>query len=144
MEVDLPSLFAGRRDQVIQAVSSLHTHGEVPIIFGDRGLGKSSLAVQLQRIALGDLDLLAQFDREDLGFADDETFLALAKVHDEMIRAYRAADWATAAEKLAWCREHGGGLPLTKLYDIYAERLASHPVVTDATQWDGIYEALEK
>lgn len=75
---------------------------------------------------------------------DDETFLALAKVHDEMIRAYRAADWATASEKLAWCREHGGGLPLARLYDIYAERLASHPAVTDAAQWDGIYEALEK
>jgi adenylate cyclase len=75
---------------------------------------------------------------------DDETFLALAKVHDEMIRAYRAADWATAAEKLAWCREHDGGLPLAKLYDIYAERLADHPVVTDAAQWDGIYDALEK
>ncbi len=65
-------------------------------------------------------------------------------LHDEMIRAYRAANWATAAEKLARCREHGGGLPLAKLYDIYAERLASHPVVTDAAQWDGVYEALEK
>ena len=82
--------------------------------------------------------------RGDVALHDDDKFLALAKVHDEMIRAYRAADWAMASEKLARCRERGGDLPLAKLYDIYAERLANHPVVTDAAQWDGIYEASEK
>ena len=61
-----------------------------------------------------------------------------------MIRAFCAADRATASEKLAGCREHGSDLPLVKLYDIYAERRDSHSVVTDAAQWDGIYEARGK
>lgn len=40
--------------------------GTCPIIYGDRGLGKSSLALQMVRIAMGDTVLL-----EHLGFADD-------------------------------------------------------------------------
>ncbi len=101
------------------------------------------LGVKGQRV---DLVALRARDVEDIDGAlhDDDKFLSLAKVHDEMIRAYRAVDWATASEKLAGCREHGSDLPLAKLYDIYAERLASPPVVTDAAQWDGIYEAREK
>ncbi len=76
--------------------------------------------------------------------AGDERFAALAKVHDEMIRAYRAADWATAEFKLAWCRAHRGELPLETLYDVYEERLASHPPIRDTSEWDGVYEAARK
>ena len=46
-ETDRPALFAGRQSQVEQLARSLHTAGEIPIIYGDRGLGKSSLAIQI-------------------------------------------------------------------------------------------------
>jgi adenylate cyclase len=75
---------------------------------------------------------------------EDESFAALAEAHGEMIQAYRGADWARAAERLAWCRARGDGLPLARLHEIYAERLASHPTIQDVDQWDGVYEALQK
>ena len=61
-----------------------------------------------------------------------------------MIRACRAADWARAGERLGWCRTRTDGLPLAKLYDIYAERLAGHRTILDIDQWDGVYEAQQK
>ncbi len=75
---------------------------------------------------------------------EDERFAGLVDSHDEMIGAYRAADWATAGHALARCRERVGDLPLGKLYAIYEERLASHPVIQDVAEWDGVYEALQK
>ena len=57
-ELDEPSRFAGRRAQVLALADALQTKGSVPLIFGDRGLGKSSLAVQGQLIAMGDDALL--------------------------------------------------------------------------------------
>jgi Cdc6-like AAA superfamily ATPase len=57
-ELDDPALFAGRTLQVIELTQALHAEGACPIIYGDRGLGKSSLALQAQRIAMGDPSLL--------------------------------------------------------------------------------------
>lgn len=59
--MDDPSLFAGRSEQIEEIARALHSAGACPIIYGDRGLGKSSLALQGIRIALGDRELL---DRE--------------------------------------------------------------------------------
>ena len=80
----------------------------------------------------------------DTTLREDEGFAALAEAHGEMIQAYRGADWARAGERLAWCRTRTDGLPLAKLYDIYAERLAGHPTILDIDQWDGVYEAQQK
>jgi Cdc6-like AAA superfamily ATPase len=57
-ELDDPALFAGRSAQVLELTQALHAEGSCPIIYGDRGLGKSSLALQVQRIAMGDPSLL--------------------------------------------------------------------------------------
>jgi Cdc6-like AAA superfamily ATPase len=63
-ELDDPELFAGRRAQVVELTKALHSSGSCPIIYGDRGLGKSSLALQVQRIAMGDPSLLELQDAE--------------------------------------------------------------------------------
>ena len=51
-ELDDQALFAGRSAQVLELTQALHAEGSCPIIYGDRGLGKSSLALQVP-LALG-------------------------------------------------------------------------------------------
>lgn len=59
--MDHPAGFAGRRKQILGLVDSLISTGACPIIYGERGLGKTSIAYQLARIALGDVELLEEF-----------------------------------------------------------------------------------
>jgi Cdc6-like AAA superfamily ATPase len=94
-ELDDPALFAGRSMQVVELTKAMHAEGSCPIIYGDRGLGKSSLALQAQRIAMGDPSLLQlqetapaprltdvpslQFDNagvEEWAFSQEESYLA--------------------------------------------------------------------
>lgn len=53
-----PKIFAGREAEVLALTDAMITEGLCPLIYGDRGLGKSSLAYQTARIALGDNSLL--------------------------------------------------------------------------------------
>jgi hypothetical protein len=53
-----PARFAGRRDQIEQAYLTLISEGTNVAIVGSRGVGKSSLARQVGRIATGSVDLL--------------------------------------------------------------------------------------
>ena len=73
--LDDPSLFAGRRDQVIDLAQSLHEVGACPIIYGARGLGKSSLAFQAKRIAMGDVTLLEDYGERRWAIGEDDTYL---------------------------------------------------------------------
>lgn len=57
-EIDDIERFAGRQDKVETAYLSLLTEGANLAIIGNRGIGKSSLARQLIRIAEGSTDLL--------------------------------------------------------------------------------------
>jgi Cdc6-like AAA superfamily ATPase len=75
-ELDDPGLFAGRSHQVIQLAQALHTEGSCPIIYGDRGLGKSSLALQAQRIAMGDVELLQDQGAPQWTFGEEDSYLA--------------------------------------------------------------------
>jgi len=63
--MDLPSQFAGRKDEIESLVDTLYVDGTCPIIYGDRGLGKTSLALQIERIALGDTELLDELGPSD-------------------------------------------------------------------------------
>lgn len=74
-ELDDPERFAGREKQVRELADSLHVAGSVPLIYGDRGLGKSSLALQLRRIAMGDIELLSDLDSERLAVGPDEFYM---------------------------------------------------------------------
>lgn len=75
-EIEDPFRFAGRAKQVKDLTDSLGIVRSVPLVHGDRGLGKSSLAVQLTRIAKGDVDLLAELDLKRLALKEHERFIA--------------------------------------------------------------------
>lgn len=72
----LPSQFAGRKDEIQTLVDTLHEEGSCPIIFGDRGIGKSSTAIQIERIALGDVELLDEYGLSDRALHPNERFIA--------------------------------------------------------------------
>jgi hypothetical protein len=72
--MDLPAQFAGRKEEVETLVDALYVDGTCPIIYGDRGLGKTSLALQLERIALGDTELLDELDLSDRILPIDNRF----------------------------------------------------------------------
>jgi hypothetical protein len=74
--MDEPSLFAGRSQQIELVARGLHTDRACPIVFGDRGLGKSSIALQAQRIATGDVELLGRLGLERWGFDEDTCYVA--------------------------------------------------------------------
>lgn len=74
-EADDPDRFAGREDQVATLVDGLHTIGSTPLIYGHRGLGKSSLALQIDRIAMGETTLLNAIGRPGLALIESQQFL---------------------------------------------------------------------
>jgi Cdc6-like AAA superfamily ATPase len=59
-EIDSPARFAGRRQAISDCYSSLIAEGSSIAIIGNRGIGKSSLARQILRIAQGDKSLLGR------------------------------------------------------------------------------------
>jgi Cdc6-like AAA superfamily ATPase len=75
-KMDDPAFFAGRADQVKQLTDSLHIPGSCPVIYGNRGLGKTSLATQAMYIAEGNNALLNTLGLEDRALDADNQFLA--------------------------------------------------------------------
>ncbi len=70
-EITDASRFAGRKEYVESAFYALLTEGTNIAIIGNRGIGKSSLAMQLQEISGGKNDLLRKLkinDNENLDF----------------------------------------------------------------------------
>jgi hypothetical protein len=76
IELDDPALFAGRRSQVTELARNLHILGTCPVIYGARGLGKSSLALQAQRIAMGDITLLEDYGEDQWALEEGDTYIA--------------------------------------------------------------------
>jgi hypothetical protein len=56
--LEAPELFSGREIALAELAESLHDSGSIPVIYGDRGLGKTSLANQHALMARGDEVLL--------------------------------------------------------------------------------------
>jgi hypothetical protein len=69
-----PSGFAGRKKELQMLVDDLLTDGTIPVICGERGVGKTSLANQLARIAEGDAELLQRIDRDDVRLDADNCY----------------------------------------------------------------------
>jgi Cdc6-like AAA superfamily ATPase len=61
-EIEAPERFAGRKSSVERAYLALLAEGAHIALVGNRGIGKSSLARQLIRIAQGDDELLHKLD----------------------------------------------------------------------------------
>lgn len=74
-EVDDPDFFAGRASELARLTDSLHMIGSTPIIYGDRGLGKTSLALQTRYIAMGDNELLESSGLQDRALDDEDQYL---------------------------------------------------------------------
>jgi Cdc6-like AAA superfamily ATPase len=74
--LDDPFLFTGRQDQIIELAQNLHVVGVCPIIYGARGIGKSSLALQTQRVAMGDVTLLQDYGAHQWTLGEDDAYLA--------------------------------------------------------------------
>lgn len=70
-----PERFAGRSLQIRELTDALRIEGSVPVIYGDRGLGKSSTAIQLQLIAMGRTELLTHLDMAHLALPEDQAYL---------------------------------------------------------------------
>lgn len=75
--VEDPQRFAGRKEEVRELADALLTNGSVPLIYGHRGLGKSSLAFQFSRIAQGDPTLLQELGLEDLAVTGKDRYIVL-------------------------------------------------------------------
>lgn len=52
--------FAGRDDELMALSTALQSHGAQIVLYGQRGVGKSSLARQLAKLATNDKDLIAR------------------------------------------------------------------------------------
>ncbi len=67
---DFSYLFAGREENLKEVLGSIELDGQVPVVYGDRGIGKSSLAWRifdiLSTIGTEDEDeLVSEFDLDD-------------------------------------------------------------------------------
>ena len=71
-------------------------------------------------------------------------FARLASDHGAMIEHYRARRFDRARDMLDACRSARGDLPLTRVYDVYGERITAFLRTPPEPAWDGVYEALQK
>jgi adenylate cyclase len=74
--------------------------------------------------------------------AERREFRELCDRHGELIRAYRARDWATALARIEDCRSAGFGLE--PLYALYRERVEGFQANPPVPGWAGVHEALSK
>lgn len=86
------------------------------------------------------VNIFALLGRADV--AESQEFIALKENHDNMMRAYRSADFESAEKFLELCRNNPYGLE--KLYDLYASRIASFRENPPEPDWDGTYTATSK
>lgn len=71
-EIEIPELFSGRKEEIIQGLYALRSQGASICLFGKRGVGKSSIAKQLRLVASGLPTLTDLIERPDL--FDSELF----------------------------------------------------------------------
>jgi adenylate cyclase len=80
----------------------------------------------------------------DAELARSDEFVALSRVHDAMLEAYRGQDWDGAGRHLLECRPVGDRFQLGRLYQLYDERIAILRRDPPGSDWDGVYVALSK
>ncbi|MEU6893953.1 hypothetical protein ABZ934_19535 [Streptomyces sp. NPDC046557] len=84
-EITDPKLFAGRHKQVRELTDALQTAASIPLIYGDRGLGKTSLAIQMQWISMGATELLDSMGSSDHAIDQENAFMVFyATCSDEI------------------------------------------------------------
>lgn len=80
------------------------------------------------------------------GLAKDAAFTALSEHQAELLGAYRAMDWAAAANaiKKARAAARDTGLDLDRLYDVFEERISAFRADPPPSEWDGVFVATTK
>jgi len=72
----------------------------------------------------------------------DPDFQELARLHGELLKAYRELEWATALERADRCEllaPHLAGL-----YELYRQRVEAFQANPPPADWDRVYTALSK
>jgi adenylate cyclase len=65
--------------------------------------------------------------------------------HEDMLQAYREQDWGRAEELIGACRTRfAPAFDFTKLYDLYAARIATYRKDPPGAGWDGVASATSK
>ena len=76
---------------------------------------------------------------------EDPEIAAGLQQHQEMLQAYRAQDWDRAEQLVEACRARfAPGFDFTKLYDLYAGRIAACRSDPPGADWDGVARATSK
>jgi adenylate cyclase len=118
----------------------------VDIIIGEatRKAAPSWAALELDWIAVKGKDeapsIYALIGDRDL--AQSAEFKTLAARHEAMLGCYRRQDWAGAMAALNRCRRSGNSL--SRLYDLYEERIAYYTENPPGPSWDGVFVATAK
>ncbi len=129
----------------LEGISKLYG---VPIVISDRTLsamqGFSSLELDVVRVKGKQLPVKihALFSRRMLDTVPE--FDKLAKVHGELLAAYRVQDWENALRLIAACREIAPGGGVEHLYDLYERRVKEYVLSSPGADWDGVYAATSK
>jgi adenylate cyclase len=81
----------------------------------------------------------------DATLREDPEFAVGLRQHEHMLQAYRARDWDRADELIEACRTFFAlRLDLTKLYDLYTDRIAACRRDPPGADWDGVARATSK
>ena len=117
----------------------------VPIAIGE------ALFARLGGFSMVELDLVRVVGRDApervyalLGEIVSPKFAKFNVQHNEMLRAYRKAEWDAAQQHLLTLIADAGQFGLTRLYALYAERIATLSTQPVPANWDGVYEAVNK
>ena len=120
----------------------------VPIIAGD------ALAQQLGGFALLELDRVRVVGRDatekifallgDEELSAQDGFHRLASAHDAMLEAYRAQQWDRADAALADGYSEYAAFGISKLHDLFIQRIAALRQSPPGESWDSVFQATEK
>jgi Cdc6-like AAA superfamily ATPase len=140
-----PARFAGRQEQLDAVSMALQSEGTQIVIYGNRGVGKSSLARQLAAIAQGDMTVI---DRLKLKPSSLPDYLVVSVECDDSITDMRAlilrlltdddalAPWVPfKVEKITAGGEFGGGLNI-KVLNISGKLSNSDTLEREAVEQD--------
>lgn len=83
-----PAAFAGRSSEIREVADAMQVTGACPVIYGDKGVGKSSLAVQAQLIAMGDTQLLNDIGANQWIIPSESTFVTIYVTCTDDIRTF--------------------------------------------------------
>lgn len=120
--IDEQALFAGRTDQLRRVADAINQPGRHVIIFGERGVGKTSLVSVLSRVfSLGD---------------DDDRFILMPRVNCETGESYASLwrkvfssiDVHTEARQVGFHAEDSGRGEIVAMSDKYPDEISSNDV----------------